>query len=163
MPINKNALIRYKYLDKLLSDRHHYYTIRDLTEKVNEMMEKDGLDVHVVKRTIEKDLLALQCAPFSAPIDTIKKDGRNIVRYSKDSFSIFNEELSIEERHLLHEVLCVKNITNMGSYLSITNIWKNMDWTPLINMSIANPSLQKRLNKCLIKKRKNISALGENS
>ena len=105
MPINKNALIRYKYLDKLLSDRHHYYTIRDLTEKVNEMMEKDGLDVHVVKRTIEKDLLALQCAPFSAPIDTIKKDGRNIVRYSKDSFSIFNEELSIEERHLLHEVL----------------------------------------------------------
>ncbi|MBR6262568.1 MAG: WYL domain-containing protein [Prevotella sp.] len=105
MPINKNALIRYKYLDKLLSDRHHYYTIRELTDKVNEMMERDGLDVQVVKRTIEKDLMTLQCAPFSAPIETYKKDGCNVLRYSKNSFSIFNEELSSEERNLLHEVL----------------------------------------------------------
>ena len=36
MPVNKNAFIRYKYLDKLLSDRHHYYDINDLTEKVND-------------------------------------------------------------------------------------------------------------------------------
>ena len=105
MPKNKNALIRYKYLDRLLSDRHHYYTIGDLTDKVNEMLERDEYDVQVVKRTIEKDLVAMQCAPFSAPIDTIKKDGRNIVRYSNSSFSIFNEELSNEERNLLHEVL----------------------------------------------------------
>ena len=93
------------YLDKLLSDRHHYYTIRELTDKVNEMMERDGLDVQVVKRTIEKDLMTLQCAPFSAPIETYKKDGCNVLRYSKNSFSIFNEELSSEERNLLHEVL----------------------------------------------------------
>ena len=105
MPTNKNALVRFKYLDKLLSDRHHYYTIRDMTEKVNEMMERDKLDVHVVKRTIEKDIMAMQSAPFSAPIETYKKDGRNIIRYSKNSFSIFNEELSSEERNLLNEVL----------------------------------------------------------
>lgn len=105
MPTNKNALIRYKYLDKLLSDRHHYYTIRDLTDKVNEMMERDELDVHVVKRTIEKDLMAIQCAPFSAPIESVVKNGRNIYRYSDSSFSIFSEELSGEERHLLNEVL----------------------------------------------------------
>ena len=43
MPINKNALIRYKYLDRLLSDQHHYYDINDLTEKVNDMMERDLL------------------------------------------------------------------------------------------------------------------------
>ena len=35
MPTNKNAFIRYKYLDRLLSDRHHYYDINDLTERVN--------------------------------------------------------------------------------------------------------------------------------
>jgi len=35
MPTNKNALIRYKYLDELLSDQRHYYDIHDLTEICN--------------------------------------------------------------------------------------------------------------------------------
>ena len=116
MPTNKNALIRYRYLDRLLSDRHHYYTIRDLTEKVNEMMERDELDMHVVKRTIEKDLVTMQCAPFSAPIETYKKDGRNIIRYSNSSFSLFNEELSSEERNLLHEIL-----NTLGQFEGLTH------------------------------------------
>ena len=105
MPINKNALIRYKYLDRLLSDRYHYYDMNDLTEKVNEMMERDELKMNVGVRTIQKDILAIQVAPFSAPIEMVKKNGRNIYRYSKSSFSLFSTELSREERNLLHEVL----------------------------------------------------------
>ncbi len=105
MPTNKNALIRYKYLDKLLSDRHHYYDINDLTEKVNYMMEQDGLGMSVVRRTIEKDLIAMQLAPFSAPIDSEKRNGKNVYRYTDSSFSIFSQELSREERNLLREVL----------------------------------------------------------
>lgn len=105
MPTNKNALIRYKYLDKLLSDRHHYYDINDLTEKVNDMMEQDELGLEVVRRTIEKDLLALQLVPFSAPIESVRKFGKNIYRYSDPSFSIFTQELTREERNLLREVL----------------------------------------------------------
>ena len=105
MPTNKNAFIRYKYLDRLLSDRHHYYDINDLTEKVNDMMEQDGLGISVVRRTIEKDLLNMQLAPFSAPIDFEKKNGKNIYRYTDSTFSIFSQELSREERNLLREVL----------------------------------------------------------
>ena len=105
MPTNKNALIRYKYLDRLLSDRHHYYDINDLTEKVNDMMELDELGMTVVRRTIEKDLLAMQLAPFSAPIECVKKNGKNIYHYANSSFSIFTQELSPEERNLLREVL----------------------------------------------------------
>ena len=36
MPINKNALLRYQILDRFFSDRHHYYDIDDLVDKVNE-------------------------------------------------------------------------------------------------------------------------------
>lgn len=104
MPSNKNALIRYKYLDRLLSDRHHYYTMRDLYEKVNEMLEDDGF-LKVTRRCIEKDVEALQDAPFRADIETFQSDGKTIYRYRKSSFSIFREELSNEERNLLHEVL----------------------------------------------------------
>ena len=105
MPINKNALIRYKYLDRLLSDHYHYYSIRDLTEKVNDMMERDKLGISVGIRTIQKDIDALQVAPFSAPIGVTKIDGRNVYQYAKPSFSLFSEELTREERNLLREVL----------------------------------------------------------
>ena len=77
MPTNKNAFIRYKYLDRLLSDRHHYYDMNALTEKVNDMMERDMLGMSVGVRTIQKDILALQLAPFSAPIDFKKINGKN--------------------------------------------------------------------------------------
>lgn len=49
MPTNKNAFIRHKYLDRLLSDRHHYYDINNLTKKVHDMIEQDGLPDNMVK------------------------------------------------------------------------------------------------------------------
>ena len=104
MPTNKNALVRYKYLDRLLSDHHHYYDIHDLTEKVNDMLYEDGFP-EVTQRCIEKDLVSLEGAPFSAPIERCKKNGKNCIAYSKRSFSLFSKELSDEEAILLREVL----------------------------------------------------------
>lgn len=103
MPTNKNALIRYKYLDRLLSDHHHYYSIHDLTEKVNDKLEDDGFE-RVTQRCIEKDLLNMQ-GLFSAPIEHEKKNGKNRFFYWNRSFSIFTQEMSCEERNLLREVL----------------------------------------------------------
>ena len=104
MPTNKNALIRYKYLDRLLSDHHHYYDIHDLTEKVNDMLYEDGY-AEVTQRCIEKDLNTLEYAPFSAPIERFRHNGKNCIAYGKYSFSIFKQEISREERNLLREVL----------------------------------------------------------
>ena len=104
MPTNKNAFIRLKHLDRLLSDRHHYYDRRTLTEEVNKMLEADKFKP-VGKRTIETDIIDLMDAPFNAPIKEFKKNGKTILTYSKSSFSIFKEELSREEANLLREVL----------------------------------------------------------
>ncbi len=104
MPTNKNALIRYKYLDRLLSDHHHYYDIHDLTEKVNDMLYEDGFS-EVTQRCIEKDLNTLEYAPFSAPIIRFSKQGKRCIAYGKRSFSIFTKEMSDEEANLLREVL----------------------------------------------------------
>lgn len=104
MPTNKNAFIRYKYLDDLLSDRHHYYDIHDLTERVNDMLCEDGFP-EVTQRCIEKDLNTLEFAPFFAPIERVSKHGKRVIQYTKFSFSIFNKELSAEEVSLLREVL----------------------------------------------------------
>lgn len=104
MPTNKNALIRYKYLDRLLSEHHHYYDIHDLTEKVNDMLYEDGFP-EVTQRCIEKDLNTLEFAPFSAPIERFTWNGKRCISYEKRSFSIFKQEMSREERNLLREVL----------------------------------------------------------
>ena len=104
MPTNKNAFIRYKYLDKLLSDHHHYYDIHDLTDKVNDMLYEDGFP-EVTRRCIEKDLNTLEFAPFYAPIERFSKNGKRCIAYKKRSFSIFTKELSDEEANLLREVL----------------------------------------------------------
>lgn len=104
MPVTKNALIRYYHLDKFLSDSHHYYDRKDLTEKVNDQLSFDGFKT-IGKRTIEKDIINMQDAPFNAPIVEFKRNGKNCVAYSRRSFSIFKEELSDEEENLLQEAL----------------------------------------------------------
>ena len=104
MPTNKNALTRYKYLDDMLSDRHHYYDINDLTEKCNEKLANAGFP-EVTRRCIEKDLHYLEYDPFFAEIERFRVNGKNCVRYANSSFSIFQKELSDEESSLILEVL----------------------------------------------------------
>lgn len=104
MPVNKNAFVRYQYLDNLLSDRHHYYDIHELTEIVNEKLFNDGFP-QVVQRCIEKDINTLEYAPFNAPIERIVKGGKHCIRYGKSSFSVFTKKMSDEEVGLLCEVL----------------------------------------------------------
>lgn len=104
MPTNKNALTRYKYLDELLSDRHHYYDIHDLTEKCNQKLVEDGFP-EVTQRCIEKDINYIEYAPFSADIERFRVNGKRCLRYENPSFSIFRKELTEEECNLLCEVL----------------------------------------------------------
>ena len=102
--VKKNAIMRYKILDSLLSNRNHYYTITDLVDKVNEALELDGMEP-VSRRCIEKDLNALECAPYDADITRDWKNGRKYIRYEEDGFSIFTKKLSGDEENLLSEVL----------------------------------------------------------
>lgn len=128
MATNKNALIRYKHLDTLLSDRHHYYDINDLTEKVNDMLYDDGFKT-VTRRCIEKDLVYLTEAPFNAPIKRFKWNGKNCVAYKNASFSIFKQEMSREERNLLREVL-----NTIGQFDGLDNF----EWLDKFKASLGN-------------------------
>lgn len=132
MATNKNALIRYKYLDQLLSDRHHYYDINDLTERVNDMLYNDGFP-EVTRRCIEKDLVYLQESPFNAPIKHFKWNGKNCVAYKNLSFSIFKQEMSREERNLLREVL-----NTIGQFDGLDNF----EWLEKFKMGLVNSRRQ---------------------
>lgn len=132
MATNKNALIRYKHLDTLLSDRHHYYDINDLTEKVNQLLQDEGFQA-VTRRCIEKDLVYLLERPFCAPIKRFKHNGKNCVAYKNPSFSIFMQEMSREERHLLREVL-----NTLGQFDGLDNF----EWLDKFKSGLGNTRRQ---------------------
>ena len=120
MPTNKNALTRYKYLDDLLSDRHHYYDIHDLTNKCNQRLIENGFP-EVTQRCIEKDINYLEYAPFSVDIERFRVNGKRCLRYTDPSFSIFQKELTEEECNLLYEVL-----NTIGQFDGLDNFdWMN--------------------------------------
>lgn len=104
MPTNKNAFTRFKFLDEMLSDRHHFYDIHDLTEKCNHKLISAGLP-EVTQRCIEKDINFLEYDPFFAEIERFRVNGKKCIRYLNPSFSIFKKELSDEESNLICEVL----------------------------------------------------------
>ena len=94
MPANKNAVIRYMYLDQMLSDRHHYYSRTDLCMKCNERLVRDGYS-EVSKRTIELDLIDMGLPPFNMDIDdSLVMGGKHIIRYSDQTVSLFSKPLS---------------------------------------------------------------------
>ena len=116
----------------LLSDRHHYYDINDLTERVNDMLYADGFKT-VTRRCIEKDLVYLTEAPFNAPIKRFKRNGKSCVTYKTASFSIFKQEMSREERTLLREVL-----NTIGQFEGLDNF----EWLDKFKAGLGNSRRQ---------------------
>lgn len=118
MPKNKNAVIRYMYLDQMLSDRYNKYTCEDLLRKVNERLEFAGYPtiggdqsdydryIKSGKRVIQLDLQALQESPFNMEIDSTERlNGSPVYHYADQTQSLFSKQLSDDEKRLLQEVL----------------------------------------------------------
>lgn len=105
MPSNKNAVVRYKYLDDMLSDTHRSYTCAELWKRCNERLRLDGYP-EVTKRTVENDLNDLEGSPFFKEIDrSERKGGKTVLRYRDPSQPLFGKELSDDEKSLLSEIL----------------------------------------------------------
>ena len=57
MPANKNALLRYKTIDRCLRNRSREWTLEDLIEACSDALyEYSGKDDYVSRRTIQTDI-----------------------------------------------------------------------------------------------------------
>jgi len=120
MPVNKNALYRYRVLNELLQNPRGY-TIDELTEKVSEKLYEDFGIPSVSKRTIYSDLNILRSdrpRGFSAPV--VVENGR--YKYERP-FSIFRLVLSWSERGFLGRIIKSK-----------PNEMKEEEWEELKNI-----------------------------
>ena len=98
MSSNKNALIRYKTLDKCLKNKYRKYTLEDLIDECSEaLFEFEGKESFVSKRTVQLDLQNMRSEKFGyeAPIEVYE---RKYYRYSDPDYSIHN--ISVNESDL---------------------------------------------------------------
>ena len=119
MPTNKNALLRYQILDRCFSNRHRKYTIEDLVDAVNEALyDMYGSEVSV--RQIRDDIKYMRDrVSYDAPIEAIPFDGKRCYyRYTDPDFTIFNNELTVEEVTKLSST-----INMLGRYRGGANRW----------------------------------------
>ncbi len=104
MPVNRNALIRYRTIDKCLQNRRRKWTIEDLIDACNEALyEYDGLDTDLSMRTIRLDLKAMRSDTlgYNAPIIVSNK---KYYSYETEDYSISNSPLTSQDLNILQEV-----------------------------------------------------------
>lgn len=104
MPVNRNALIRYRTIDKCLQNRRRKWTIEHLIAACNEALyEYEGLDKGVSLRTIRLDLNAMRSDKlgYNAPIIVTDK---KYYSYEDPAYSITNIPLTTTDLGILQEV-----------------------------------------------------------
>lgn len=104
MPVNRNALIRYRTIDKCLQNRRRKWTIEDLINCCSEALyEYEGISKDVSMRTIRLDLNAMRSDKlgYNAPIIVTDK---KYYSYDDPEYSIAKIPLTSQDLGILQEV-----------------------------------------------------------
>ena len=93
-----NAQLRYQILDRCFSNFQKRYELNDLLNEVNDKL-RDIFDTEVSDRQIREDIKYMRDrVSFNAPIVAYPYDGKKCYyRYSDPNFSIYKNELSVDE------------------------------------------------------------------
>lgn len=105
MSLNKNALIRYKTIDKCLQNHYRNWTLEDLINACSDAFhEYEGRDVNVSKRTVQLDIQMMRSDKlgYNAPIEVYEK---KFYRYSEPDFSITDIPLTENDMNVLSETV----------------------------------------------------------
>ena len=104
MPVNRNALIRYRTIDKCLQNRRRRWTIDDLIQACNDALyEYEGIDKSVSLRTIRLDINAMRSDKlgYNAPIIVVD---RKYYTYEDADYSITDIPITTQDLNILQEV-----------------------------------------------------------
>lgn len=104
MPVSKNALIRYKTIDRCLQNHYRRWTLENLIDACSDALyELEGRDEGISKRTVQLDLQNLRKL-YNAPIKVV--DHKYYI-YEEEDFSITESPLSEEDVKQMGEAVKV--------------------------------------------------------
>lgn len=105
MPANKNALIRYKTIDKCLQNRFRRWTLEDLVEACSDALyDMEGITKGVSIRTVQGDLQIMRSDKlgYNAPIEVYDN---KFYRYADPDYSISGPAFKKEDYELLSKAV----------------------------------------------------------
>jgi len=107
MSINKNAILRFRVLDKCFRNPGKKYFIEDLIDLCsNALFEESSLSNGISRRQIFEDIKFMESKNgWNIPLERIRDGHRVYYRYSDLSFSINNQPLNESEENQLKEAL----------------------------------------------------------
>ena len=107
MAVNKNALIRYKTIDKCLQNKYRQWTLDDLITACSDALyEYEGKDVDVSKRTVQLDIQMMRSDKlgYNAPIVVYE---RKYYKYEDENYSIINIPVTDKDVKVMNEAIQV--------------------------------------------------------
>ena len=105
MPVNRNALIRYRTIDNCLKNRQRHWTLENLVEACSEALyEYEGIDKGVSRRSVQMDIQFMRSDKlgYNAPIVVVEK---KYYTYEDPDYSITNIPLTDQDLNKLTEVV----------------------------------------------------------
>jgi len=120
MPVNKDAMTRYRIIDRMLADPNRDYTTNQIADKVEQACPGISL------RMVQKDIKALE-EDFGKAL-VRNAGGRGTVRYEDQSEPLFYQELTLDEEEVLREVL-----RSLGQFEGLDNF----TWLDLLKKKLS--------------------------
>lgn len=128
MSQNKNALIRYKVIDKCLQNKYRQWTLEDLIECCSEALsEYEGRDIPISKRTIQMDIQLMRSEKlgYNAPIVVYDK---KYYKYEDEDFSITDIPLTETDMNVLTEtVSMLKQFKDFSLFNDVSDILQRLE------------------------------------
>jgi len=107
MALNKNALIRYKTIDKCLQNHYKSWSLNDLIEACSDALyEYEAREVNVSKRTVQLDIQMMRSDKlgYNAPIVVYDK---KFYRYEDPDYSITDIPITENDMNVLSETVAM--------------------------------------------------------
>lgn len=105
MPVNKNALIRYKTIDRCLRNKYRRWTLDNLVEACSDALyDMEGITRGVSVRTVQADIQIMRSDKlgYEAPIEVY--EGK-FYRYADEGYSISNSPLDANMCDLITDAI----------------------------------------------------------
>lgn len=144
MATNKNALIRYRTIDKCLQNTGRHWTLEDLIEACSDALyEYEGKDSYVSKRTVQLDIQTMRSDKlgYNAPIEVYKK---KYYRYSIPNYSITDIPLTDMDLDILTESMeMLRQFKDVSLFSELNGVIQKLedkifreskDQTPIIHL-----------------------------
>ncbi len=106
MPLNKHAVIRYRAIDKCLSNRGRTWNIKQLHEVVNAALFEYNGSSGIAERQLKADIAFMkESQGHSAPIEHYRDSKLYLYRYTDEKFSISNNGINSGEAEIMGEAV----------------------------------------------------------